>query len=125
MVSSALSSMPTVVGSSPRMPSGPAKVVARVSTMNCRCGRQLVAGAGDAVGTESHERIVGLQRDEHGAVAALLHQVEAVVEELAEEHEPQVEGRGQALVGRHVVERELGNIVLGAGDAVQTAPSPG
>ncbi len=82
--------------------------------------RQLVAGAGGAVRTQGNERIVRLQRDEHRAVAALLHQVEAVVEELAEEHEPQVEGGGQALIGRHVVERELGNIVLGAGDAVQT-----
>ena len=41
-------------------------------------------------------------------------EVEAVVEELAEEHEPQVEGRGEALVGRDVVEGELGDVVRGA-----------
>src|SRR5262249_43948536 len=43
-----------------------------------------------------------LQRDEDRAAAALLHQIEAMVEELAEEHEPQVERGGEAHVWRHV-----------------------
>ena len=46
--------------------------------------RQVVAIAEDAVGA-SDQRIVRLQRDEDRAVAALVDQVEAVVEELAEE----------------------------------------
>ena len=77
-----------------------------------------IAGPGSAVRTQGHERIVGLQRNEHEAVAALLHQVETVVEELAEEHEPLVERRGEAFVRRHVVERELGDVICGGGDAV-------
>src|SRR4030095_4379572 len=48
------------------------------------------------------ERIVGLERDEDGAAATFLHEVETVVEELAEEHEPEVERRGQAGVRRRV-----------------------
>ena len=48
----------------------------------------LVAGAGNAVRAHRDQRIVRLQRDEHRAAAALGHQVEAVVEELAEEGEP-------------------------------------
>ena len=60
----------------PRTPSGPGWLVARVSTM------KLVGLPGDV------ERVVGLQRDEDRAAAALVHQVEAVVEELAEEREP-------------------------------------
>ena len=60
----------------------------------------------------------GLQRNEHRAAAALLQQIEAVVEELAEEHEPQVERCGQALVRRHVLKREIGDIVSGAENAI-------
>ena len=84
-------------------------------------GRQLVAGARSAVRAESDERIVRLQRDEHRAAAALLHQVEAVIEELAEEYEPQVERRRQARVRCKVVGRELGDVVNRAQYAVQTA----
>ena len=48
------------------------------------------------------KRIVRLQRDEDGAALPLGDEVEAVVEELAEEREPRVERRRQALVGRDV-----------------------
>ena len=48
------------------------------------------------------ERVVRLQRDEHGAALPLGDEVEPVVEELAEEREPRVERRRQALVGRDV-----------------------
>ena len=81
-------------------------------------GRQVVGGAGGAVAAED-EGIVGLQRDEYGAAAALLDEVEAVVEELSEEHEPQIEGRGEAFVGSDVVEGELGDVVLGAEETVE------
>ena len=48
------------------------------------------------------ERIVRLQRNEDGAAAALVDQVEAVIEELAEQREPRVERCRQAFVGRDV-----------------------
>ena len=79
-----------------------ARLVARVSTMNCRSDRHLVAGAGNAVRAERDQRIVRLQRDEHRAAAALGDQIEAVIEELAEEREPGVEAGRQALVRRRV-----------------------
>ena len=44
------------------------------------------------------ERIVRLERNKDRAVATLLHQVEAVVEELPKEREPGVKRRRQALV---------------------------
>ena len=53
----------------------------------------LVAGSGDAVRAERDQRIVGLQRDEDSAAAALGDEIKAVVEELAEEREPLVERR--------------------------------
>jgi hypothetical protein len=61
------------------------------------------------------ERIVRLQRDEDGAAAALVHQVEAVVEELAEQREPGIERRREAAVGRGV--RQV-DVVAVHGDAV-------
>ncbi|ELS27857.1 hypothetical protein ppKF707_1060 [Metapseudomonas furukawaii] len=48
------------------------------------------------------ERIVRLQRDEDEAVVALVHQVQAMVEELAEQGEPGVEAGGQPFVRRGV-----------------------
>ena len=48
------------------------------------------------------ERIVRLQRNEHGAAAALVDEVEAVIEELAEQREPRVERRRQSFVRRNV-----------------------
>ena len=48
------------------------------------------------------ERIVRLQRNEHRAAAALVDEVEAVIEELAEQREPRVERRRQAFVRRDV-----------------------
>ena len=47
------------------------------------------------------ERIIGLQRNEHRAAAALVHQVKAVVEELAKQREPGIERRRQTLIRRH------------------------
>ena len=52
------------------------------------------------------QRVVLLQRDEHRASAALVDQVEAVVEELAEEGEPRVVRRGQADVGGDVLDEQ-------------------
>ena len=61
------------------------------------------AGQRDVVLAALHvERIVRRQRHIDGAVAALGDEVEAVVEELAEDRHPAVEGRGQAVVGRDV-----------------------
>ncbi len=68
----------------------PPSSVARVSTM------KLVVAARNV------ERIIRLQRNEHRAAAALGDEVEAVIEELAEQREPRVERRRQALVGRRV-----------------------
>ena len=67
----------------------------------------LVAGAGNAVRTDRDQRIVRQQRDEHRAAAALGDQVEAVVEELAEEGEPAVERRRQAGVRRDVGDEQV------------------
>ena len=50
----------------------------------------LVAVADDAVGSGDHERVIVLQRNEHGAVAAVGDLVEAVIEELAEDREQRV-----------------------------------
>ena len=70
------------------------------------------SGAGGDGGARQHhevgvaardiERIVRLQRNEHGAAAALVDEVEAVIEELAEQGEPRVERRRQAFVRRDV-----------------------
>ena len=53
------------------------------------------------------ERIVRLQRNEDRAAAALVDQVEAVIEELAEQREPRVERRRQAFVGRDVGQMDV------------------
>ena len=81
-------------------------------------GRDVVGRAHDAVGPgrnggagQHHEvgraarhvqRIVRLQRDEHGAAAALVDEIETVIEELAEQREPRVERGRQADVRRDV-----------------------
>ena len=76
----------------------------------------LVAAVGDVVGAvRVVERIVGLQRDEDRAAAALLDQVEAVVEELAEQREPGIEGRREALVRCHVRDGQGPAVVEGRG----------
>ena len=54
------------------------------------------------------ERIVRLQRDEHRAIAALVDEVEAVIEELAEQREPRVEWSRQAFVRRGVGDMNVG-----------------
>ena len=81
----------------------------------------IVGGAEDAVGAgaanhggavQDHEivargapkRIILLQRDHDDAVAALVHEVEAVVEELAKEREPAIEWRRDAAIWRDVVD---------------------
>ena len=65
-------------------------------------GPDVVCGACDVVGATLIERIVVLQQDTDGAVAAFLYEVEAVIEELAEHDEPRVEWSGQAHVGRDI-----------------------
>ncbi|MCY1271468.1 hypothetical protein D9M70_200250 [compost metagenome] len=80
--------------------------------------RQVVGRAELAVGA-GHQRIVRLQRYEHHFGAALGHQVEAVVEELAEEGHPRVEACAQALVGRLVGDEEHLAVVGGAEYAVE------
>src|SRR5262249_54017110 len=72
-----------------------------------------------AVGSRN-ERVVGLERNEDRAVAALGDEIEAVIEELAEEREPRIERRRQPDVRRHVVELEDLSIVGGAEQTVQT-----
>ena len=52
------------------------------------------------------QRVILLQGDEDGAAAALVHQIEAVIEELAEEGEHLIEGRAQTDVGGDVGDEE-------------------
>ena len=66
---------------------------------------QVVGGAEDLIGP-GDQRIVGLQGDIDGAVAALVDQIQAVVEELAEDGHEAVEGRGQPDIGRHMVDHQ-------------------
>ena len=68
-------------------------------------GRKVVRSAGDAV-LALDQRIVRLERDEDGAALALVDQVEAMVEELAEEREPRVVRRREARVRRGVRDEE-------------------
>ena len=58
--------------------------------------------------------VIGLEGDVHGALATLIEQVEAVVEELAEQRHPGVERRREAFIGGHV-----GQIHRGAGEVAQ------
>ena len=83
-------------------PSGPGSIVPRVRTMKRSSRRQVVAVAEDVVLAAGDQRVVGLERDEDRAVAAVGDLVEAVVEELAEDREQRVERRGEADVGGHV-----------------------
>ncbi len=62
------------------------------------------------------KRIIRLQRDQDGAALPLGDEIEAVVEELAEEGEPRVEGGGKSLVRRHVGQDDVD---AGHLDAVQ------
>jgi hypothetical protein len=80
--------------------------------------RQIVGRAEHTVGS-GDERIVGLERNEDRAVAALGDEVEAVIEELAEEREPGIERRREARVRRHVRNEVDLPVVGGAEDAVQ------
>ena len=109
-MSSALSSTPGVRGLSPTMPSGPGWLVARVRTMKRWSGGGGSPGRPPCRPTPSAPTISGssgLQRDEHRAAVALGDEVEAVVEELAEQREPRVVRRGEALVRRPVRDEEL------------------
>ncbi|MCY1223610.1 hypothetical protein D9M72_357460 [compost metagenome] len=67
---------------------------------------RLVCGAGEhhEVGGRVGivERVIRLKRNVHGTAAALVHQVEAVVEELAEDRHPGVVGRRYAFIWRNV-----------------------
>ena len=69
------------------------------------------------------ERIIGLQRDIDRPEAALLNQIKAVVEELAKDRHPRVEGGRQTLIRRHVRHdnRQLRQIARGAGLIGQTS----
>ncbi|MNF49993.1 hypothetical protein D3C84_312780 [compost metagenome] len=84
---------------------------------------RLVGGAGEhhEVGRAArHEqRVIRLQRDEHRAATTLGHQIQAMVEELAEEGHPRVERCGKAFVRRHVGDEKHFFIVGGAEDAIQ------
>ena len=48
------------------------------------------------------ERIIRLQRNEHGARATLGHEIETMIEELAEESHPGIERSGDAEVRGHI-----------------------
>jgi hypothetical protein len=97
--------------------------------VNVVCGAQHAVGAGLVGGARQHhevgtaaldiERIVGHQGDHDGAAAAFRNEVEAVVEELAEERHPRVERRGEAEVGRLVRDEVDLRVVLGAEQAVE------
>ena len=94
----------------PMTPSGPGSIVARVSTMKwvgSKCHRR------------RYERIVRLERNEDRAVAALGHEIKAMIEELAEEGEPGIERSGQPGVRRDVREVEHVLVVGSAEQAVQ------
>ena len=58
--------------------------------------------------------VIRLERDVHGALATLIEQVEAVVEELAEQRHKGVERRREPFIGGHV-----GQIHRGAGEVAQ------
>ena len=60
----------------------------------------------------NEEWIIGQQRNEDRAITALGREIEAVVEKLAEEGEPRIEGRRQAYV-RGDVGNKLGQTVVG------------
>ena len=61
------------------------------------------------------EGVIRLEGDVDGAFAALIEQVEAVVEELAEQHHPAVDRGGETLIRCHVgqVHRGLGEVAQG------------
>ncbi len=82
-------------------------------------GVGVVGGAGDSVRTWIVERIVVLERNEDRATAALGDEIEAVIEELAEERHPGVERRRQSCVRRLVREEEDFLVVGGAEHAIQ------
>ncbi|MNM72807.1 hypothetical protein D3C81_845090 [compost metagenome] len=85
--------------------------------------------AGGTHGTRQHhevglavrieQRIVQLQRNEHDLVGVLGHQVQAVVEELAEEGHPRVEACGQAHIRRFVGNEEHFLVIVGAEHPIQ------
>ena len=83
--------------------------------MNARwafCGSdEFVARAGNAIDADRHQRIIGLQRHIDRAVAALADQVETVIEELAEEGHPRVEGLRETDIRRNV--RQIGQVGVG------------
>ena len=81
-----------------------------VRTRQHRC-----AGHHHEVGraARDEQRIVRLQRHDHVAVAALVHEVEAVIEELAEEREHQIERRREPEVGRDVRDEQRAGIRVG------------
>ena len=67
----------------------------------------------------NEQRIIRLERNEDGAVAALGHQVQAVIEELPEERQPGVERHSQPEVRLHVRD-EIDRLVVGRAEgAVQ------
>ena len=53
------------------------------------------------------EGVIRLQRNEHGAAAALVDQIEAVIEELPEQREPRVERGRKATVGRDIRQMDI------------------
>ena len=79
---------------------------------------EIVAGSEDAVRARD-ERIIRLQRNVDRAVAALVEQVESVIEKLPEQRHPGVERCRHAGVGLHVRDLEHGPIVRRAEDAVE------
>src|SRR5262245_30285183 len=80
--------------------------------------REIVRRPEDPI-SPGDKRVIGLQRNEDRAVAALGDEVEAVIEELAEEREPGIERRREAHVRRLVRDEEDRSIVGGTEDAVQ------
>ena len=87
------------------MPSGPGRIVAAGQGHEPQLGGRSSPLPRMWSGPAT-QRVVGLQRHEDGAVAAVGDLVEAVVEELAEDREQRVERRRQADVGRDVRDEE-------------------
>ena len=67
------------------------------------------AGQHHEIGLAAHdiERIIGLQRNEHRAAAALVDQVEAVIEELAEQGKPRIERGRKPFIRRDVGQMDV------------------
>ena len=73
-------------------------------------GGQVVGGAEHMV-SPGNQRVIRLQRDKDRAVATLVHQIKAMVKELAKDRHDIVEGRRQADIGRMRLDDQTTSVV--------------